>query len=165
MTAEVQTPLEYGLTSTSTFSIRKALLDDLRVMALMIGDLFAIESDFQIDYEKQFAGLKLLMEQEHSDILVAKYKNTAIGMVTMQRVISSAEGGYAGLVEDVIVKEEYRGMGIGSKLIEDIVTLAKTKGYVRLQLAADKANQPALDFYTKHGFRKTNMNNYHLTDF
>ena len=142
-------------------TVRKAQFDDLRVMAQLIGELFAIESDFAIDLEKQHAGLKLLFEEKDADILVAKYKNTAIGMVTMQRVISSAEGGYAGLIEDVIVSEAYRGMGVGSRLIEETASLARARGYVRLQLGADIDNAPALAFYLKHGFEKSNLNLYY----
>jgi ribosomal protein S18 acetylase RimI-like enzyme len=154
-----------GLTSDASFSIRKAQFDDLRVMARLIGELFAIESDFKSDFDKQYTGLKLLFRENNTDILVAKYRNTAIGMVTVQRVISSAEGGYAGLIEDVIVREEYRGMGVGSRLIERVVSLARERGYLRLQLAADKANHRALEFYTRHGFHKTHMNLYHLAGF
>lgn len=155
--------METGVTADPSFTVRKAQLDDLRVMARLIGELFAIESDFGIDFDKQYAGLKLLFKERNADILVAKYRNTAIGMVTVQRVISSAEGGYAGLIEDVIVREEYRGMGVGSRLIERVVSLAKERGYLRLQLAADERNTGALEFYGRHGFRRTHMNLCHLT--
>lgn len=158
-------PVEEGLTFDASFTVRKAQFDDLRVMARLIGDLFAIESDFKSDFDKQYAGLKLLFRDPNADILVAKYRNTAIGMVTVQRVISSAEGGYAGLIEDVIVREEYRSMGVGSRLIEHVVDLARVRGCLRLQLAADKANIRALEFYDRHGFRRTNMHLYHLTGF
>ena len=153
-----------AFTAQPEFSIRKAQLDDLRVMARLIGELFAIEADFKIDFKKQYAGLKLLFENAEADILVAKYKNTAVGMVTMQRVISSAEGGYAGLIEDVVVSEAYRGMGVGHRLIEAVGALAKERGYVRLQLGADSDNAPALEFYRKLGFEKSNLNLYYLRD-
>ena len=151
-----------ALTAQPEFSIRKAQLDDLRVMARLIGELFAIESDFKIDFKKQYAGLKLLFENGDADILVAKYKNMAIGMVTMQRVVSSAEGGYAGLIEDVVVSEAYRGMGVGHSLLEAVSGVARERGYVRLQLGADTDNAPALEFYRKHGFEKSNLNLYYL---
>ena len=142
----------------SEFTVRRAQLDDLRVMARLIGELFAIESDFRADSDKQYAGLKLLYEQHDAEILVAKHKNTAIGMVTMQRVVSSAEGGYAGLIEDVVVREGWRGQGIGSRLIGEAAALAKRHGYLRLQLGADAANAPALSFYEKLGFCRSNLN-------
>jgi ribosomal protein S18 acetylase RimI-like enzyme len=152
------------LTSVPAFSIRKAQFDDLRVMAPLIGELFAIETDFMFDRKKQYAGLKLLFEDPHVDILVAKYKNTPIGMVTMQRVVSSAEGGYAGLIEDVIVSENYRGRGVGRSLLQQLIALASKKKYARLQLAADRANSSALDFYKALGFRTTRLNVHHLFD-
>jgi ribosomal protein S18 acetylase RimI-like enzyme len=133
-------------------------------MARLISELFAIESDFTVDIKKQHAGLKLLFEQPDADILVAKYKNAVIGMVTMQRVVSSAEGGYAGLVEDVVISENYRSMGVGRTLITELITLASQKKYARLQLAADRANSRALDFYKSLGFCTTNLNIHHFID-
>lgn len=160
----LQEVLNTALTEDVAFCIRKAQLDDLRILVKLLGELFAIESDFKADFDTQYRGLKLLFDTPHCDILVAKYKNSAIGMVTVQRVISSAEGGYAGLIEDVVVNERYRGRGVGHSLIEAVITLAKEKGYVRLQLGADVGNLPALSFYQKRGFRQTSLNLYHLTD-
>lgn len=34
-----------------------------------------------------------------------------VGMITVQKLISTAEGGYVGLVEDVIIEPEVRGKG------------------------------------------------------
>jgi len=141
--------------------IRKAHFDDLRVMARLVGELFAVETEYAADFESQYGALKLLFQERHSDLFVAKHRNGIIGMATLQRVVSTAEGGYAGLVEDVVVSAEYRGMGVGSLLIEAVAALASERGYLRLQLAADTANTPALAFYEARGFRPTRMNLYY----
>lgn len=145
-------------------SIRKAQFDDLRVMAHLISQLFIIESDFSVDYEKQYNGLKLLFNESHATILMAKHKNNAIGMITMQRQISTSEGSYVGVIEDLIVDEGFRKMGIGTLLIESIMEIAHEYGFSRIQLAADKENTKALNFYHKRGFSKTNLNIYRFND-
>jgi ribosomal protein S18 acetylase RimI-like enzyme len=82
-------------------------------------------------------------------------------MVTMQRLISSAEGDYIGQIEDLVVDEEYRKMGVASRLLNKIRVIAQEHKYKRIQLAADMDNSNALAFYNRRGFNKTNLNIYH----
>ncbi|MBU1659529.1 GNAT family N-acetyltransferase [bacterium] len=142
-------------------SIEQAKEEDLSQMAELLSVLFAIETDFMIDYKKQYAGIKRLFEHESSDLLVAKYENKVVGMLTMQRLISSAEGDYVGQIEDLVVYEQYRKMGVGSRLINKMRNLAHEHGYKRIQLAADVNNQNAQQFYNRRGFNKTHLSIYH----
>jgi ribosomal protein S18 acetylase RimI-like enzyme len=141
--------------------IRRAQFDDLKSMSRLIAQLFAIETDFITDFEKQYRGLKLLFEDCCADLFVAKYRNNVVGMVTMQRLISSAEGGHSGLVEDLIVDERFRKIGVGTRLMHSLYEQAEAKGYARLQLSADRYNEPALEFYGSLGFVETNLHRYH----
>jgi len=137
--------------------------DDLTKMAELIGVLFEIEKDFTIDFDKQLAGITKLYAYEGAELLVAKYEGQVVGMVTMQRLISSAEGDYIGQIEDLVVHEKYRKMGVGSRLINKIRFIALEEyGYKRVQLAADMDNTNAMKFYTRRGFNRTNLNIYHL---
>lgn len=142
-------------------TIELAQRDDLEEMAKLLSVLFAIEKDFNIDFNKQLSGITKLFEHESSDMLVAKYEGHVVGMVTMQRLISSAEGDHVGQIEDLVVREEYRKMGVGSRLINKMRTLAQDHGYKRIQLAADVDNSNALKFYNRRGFHKTNLSVYH----
>ncbi|MBU1995507.1 GNAT family N-acetyltransferase [bacterium] len=142
-------------------SIEKASKEDIPQMAKLLSVLFAIESDFTFDYEKQFAGISRLYECEGADMLVAKYEGKVVGMITMQRLISSAEGDYIGQIEDLVVEDEFRRMGVGSRLINKMRSIAQEYGYKRIQLAADVDNKNALEFYNRRGFVKTHLNIYH----
>jgi len=143
--------------------IEEASADDLTQMARLIGVLFQIEKDFSIDFDKQLAGITKLYAAEGTILLVAKYEGKVVGMVTMQRLISSAAGDYIGQIEDLVVDEAYRKMGVGSRLINKIRFIALQEyAYQRVQLAADMDNTNALHFYTRRGFRRTNLNVFHL---
>lgn len=48
--------------------------------------------------------------------------------------------------------EEYRGLGIGTQLMKEMLTLLKDKGYGRVSLAVQKANY-AVRMYDKVGFK------------
>ncbi len=138
-------------------NIRKAQLDDVIPMAKLLGELFAIEDDFSIDSEKQIRGLQLLLKTDHCRVLVAESLGQVIGMISIQGVISSAMGERVGLIEDMIITHEFRGQGIGKQLLMTMIEESKRLGYSRLSLAADKRNDPAIDFYRTLGFETSNM--------
>ncbi|MBR4542027.1 MAG: GNAT family N-acetyltransferase [Lachnospiraceae bacterium] len=52
---------------------------------------------------------------------------------------------------------EYRGQGIGTQLMKDMLALLKKKGYERASLAVQKANYAVL-MYEKVGFRTVDEN-------
>jgi ribosomal protein S18 acetylase RimI-like enzyme len=47
----------------------------------------------------------------------------------------------------------YRGKGIGTKLMQEICTLASINGYKTISLSVDPSN-PALRLYERFGFQK-----------
>jgi ribosomal protein S18 acetylase RimI-like enzyme len=141
----------------SFVSIRPAATSDIAGMSLLLSQLFAIESDFTPDDEKQRRGLKLLLETAGAQILVAESRGRLVGMVTMQSLVSTAEGGPVGLVEDLIVDRDHRQRGIGAGLLDQLQQWARGIGLSRLQLAADKTNGAALEFYRKVGWEQTSL--------
>lgn len=52
----------------------------------------------------------------------------------------------------ISVKKAYRGLGIGTKLLETILKVANAQGYQRISLSVQKANQ-ALRLYQRLGFQ------------
>jgi L-amino acid N-acyltransferase len=64
-----------------------------------------------------------------------------------------AAQGYRKTVElTIYVDSQYRGSGIGSKLMQTIIEQAKADGYHVMLGAIDAANQPSIDFHKKFGF-------------
>ena len=140
-------------------SIRTAKPSDIPQLVELLKALFTIEADFDFDQDKQTCGLNLLLKSEKDCILVAELlsDNRALGMCTVQTLISTAEGGQVGLLEDLIVAADFRNQGIASKLVTEAVNWAERQGLKRLQLLADKNNQPALSFYEKQGWQLTQL--------
>lgn len=52
----------------------------------------------------------------------------------------------------LIVKEDYRGQGIGGKIIDHLIKNAKQLGFNELSLGVDCSNEVARHLYTKKGF-------------
>jgi GNAT superfamily N-acetyltransferase len=139
--------------------IRPAEPGDISGMCALLEDLFSLESDFHPEAGKQRHALSLMIGDRsgNSFVLVAQSGAEIAGMATVQTLVSTAEGGRSGLVEDVVVKKEYRGCGIGTRLLDGIISWARQQHLRRLQLLADRSNQRALDFYQGRQWITTNL--------
>lgn len=128
-------------------------------MVLLLQALFAIEEDFTPDADRQRRGLTRFLDGcgKHRAILVAEDDGQVIAMATIQILISTAEGGPVGLVEDVVVQEDHRGRGVGRRLMAALCEWAEERGLTRLQLLADRTNFGALDFYNQTGWVPTRL--------
>lgn len=144
-------------------TIREARPGDIDALTELLGLLFALEADFAVDAGRQRSGLELMMGKGQMGkgqprlVLVADSEGSVVGMATAQLLISTAEGGPALLVEDVVVLPQARGKGIGRALLERIESWGLRLGATRLQLLADKDNAPASTFYHACGFAPTNL--------
>lgn len=143
----------------SPLVIRKARREDVPALCELLEELFSIEKDFSHNPEAQTSGLRLLVDDPsgRSLILVAEEGSEVIGMCSVQLVISTAEGGWAGIVEDLVVREDKRNSGIGTRLLTEVGDWCREKGVARIQLLCDWDNRPALDFYAVNGWRATNL--------
>ncbi len=137
--------------------IRQASLDDIPHLTTLLKILFSIEEDFTFNEAKQRSGLQQIIDNELSCVFVAEHGGSIIGMCTGQLTVSTAEGGPALLVEDVVVAEEWRSQGIGRRLMDEIYRWGLQMRVSRLQLLADKANTHALGFYRSIGWTTTQL--------
>lgn len=139
-------------------TIRQAKPEDSEALLALLNQLFEIESDFSFDEDKQRKGLELMLAGGGGRcVLAAEKEGGVVGMVTVQTLISTAEGQAVGLIEDLVVRNGQRGLGIGKKLLAEIEVWAARQGLSRLQLLADRDNHPALRFYENSGWSKTQL--------
>jgi ribosomal protein S18 acetylase RimI-like enzyme len=138
-------------------TVRPAETTDVATLVALLRQLFAIEEDFRIDEERQRRGLAMLLENPQALILVAEAAGRVIGMCSGQLLVSTAEGGPALLMEDLVVAEGFRGCGAGRLLVSAMADWAARRGASRLQLLADRNNSRALSFYQAIGWQTTNL--------
>ena len=137
--------------------IEPATLDDLPELTDLLRDLFQQEADFQPDPEKQMRGLRLILEQPaRGRIFVLRNERMIIGMINLLITISTAEGGFVLVLEDLVVHREHRGSGDGSRLLEHAIGFAREKNFLRITLLTDNPEEMR-KFYLKHGFVESDM--------
>ncbi len=144
---------------TEHIAIRAARPCDISRMAELLDDLFSLEKDFAPDVEKQVHGLSTLVADPsgRACVMVAERAGVVIGMATVQTLISTAEGGRVGFVEDVVVHSGHRGAGIGTRLLAEVAVWGRNRGLKRLQLLADLDNHDAVTFYVGRRWSLTRL--------
>ena len=141
-----------------SIEINFATAEDLPQLAGLLAELFTLETDFLPDRDKQLHGLKLILDNPQlGRLFVLRDDGKVLGMANALVTVSTAEGGNVLLLEDVIVRREQRGNGLGKMLVEHVLAWAKAQGMTRTTLLADKGNAAALEFYRKLGFADSRM--------
>jgi GNAT superfamily N-acetyltransferase len=139
-------------------TITPATLADLAQLADLLAVLFAQEADFTPDRARQERALALILTTPQSGaIFVAREDGELLGMVSLLFTISTAEGGQACWLEDLVVRAPRRGQGIGALLLGHAVGFARAQGFARITLLTDRLNAGARRFYARHGFDESAM--------
>ncbi len=140
------------------YTIEPATLDQLPEITELLFDLFSEETDFEANREKQMRGVKLILEHPNRGrIFVLQKDGRIFGMINLLFTISTAEGGFVILLEDLVVHRQHRGMGYGSALLKHAIEFAKQKEFLRITLLAENDRHPSVEFFKKHGFYKSAM--------
>lgn len=138
--------------------VRRAEIGDVATLCSMLGLLFGQETDFHPDPEKQERGLRMILEQpEVGQIFCAENTDGIVGMASILFSVSTAEGGRVAWLEDMIVHPDWRGAGVGKRLLRQAITAAQDAGCKRITLLTDLTNENAMKFYAQAGFVRSGM--------
>lgn len=80
-----------------------------------------------------------------------------LGMINLLFTLSTAEGGFVILLEDVIVHRDFRSKGYGARLLEHSIEYARKKDFLRITLLTDRVNEEGQKFFKLHGFFESKM--------
>ncbi len=105
---------------------------------------------FSNNFDKQINTSYL---SDPSSITIVSVDNDTVTGVASLHVIKKLTR-TLGLIEDVAVNENYRGKGIGKKLVEKLIVIASEKNCDKTVLNSSKKNS---EFYKKLGFEKNEI--------
>jgi len=133
----------------SEIEIREIGEDDLEKGFLETLDFLRNASDLDKNKAKEI--LKKIKQNPNHIIHVAVDNSKIIGSITLfieQKFVH--DGGLAGHIEDVVVRKDYEGKGIGLKLVRSMLERAKEKNCYKTIL---DCNDNVKQFYEKIGFK------------
>lgn len=82
--------------------------------------------------------------------VVCDYQNEIIGFAFIRHTRIKHVGDLG-----IVVRENFRGMGIGSKLMNSLIALARREGLRKIRLIVSADNHRAIKLYKKFGFKIT----------
>lgn len=118
------------------------ILDFVKQLALYEKEPESVTTNIE-EYEKCF-------KEGIFEAIIAKKGSQAVGMALFYNTFSTWKGKMIYL-EDFIVLEEYRRMGIGEKLFDTFISIARKKGAKLVKWQVLDWNTSAVDFYLKKG--------------
>ena len=126
---------------------------DLPQLVELLALLFDQEAEFQPDAGKQAVALKMILSDPvRGRIYVAREGRRVVAMASLLFTVSTAEGGKAAWLEDLVVHPDHRRQGTGQKMLAYVVAQARAEGVLRVTLLTDMQNERAQALYRRAGF-------------
>ncbi len=125
---------------------------DIGFVTYLHGILYSGEYGYGLAFESYVAkGLHEFVTNHNpgkDGVWVCEHNDRIIGfLLLMDRENFSAQ------LRFFIIKPEYRGIGLGKKLMDELMTLLRTNGYKHIYLWTTHEQQAAAYLYMKRGFR------------
>jgi GNAT superfamily N-acetyltransferase len=141
-------------------NFRKATENDIFIIVEMMADdlLGKKRENFQtplpISYINAFK--KINADENQELIVLENEKLEVIGTLQLSFIqYISYCGGIRAQIENVFIRKEQRGLGIGKKMFEWAINRAKEKNAHMVQLTSNKVRSRAIKFYENLGFKAT----------
>ncbi len=152
-----------------SFIIRDARKADMPSVLGLIKELAEFENEPNaVIIDKEYLIQEGFKPNPSFQVFVAELNNEIVGMVLFYPRFSTWKGKTLHL-EDLIVKQNKRGLGIGKALYTKFLNYAYTQIVNRVEWVVLDWNKPAIEFYKKSGatifddWRTVQMNKEQLT--
>jgi GNAT superfamily N-acetyltransferase len=135
-----------------TLAIRPATRTDLPLIAQFIRDLAEYERlAHEVRFDEAVLGERLFGERPYAEVLIGEIDGTPQGFALFFHNFSTFEGRPGIYLEDLFVRPEARGSGLGKALLQRLAQLAVERGCARLEWWVLDWNEPSIGFYTSLG--------------
>jgi ribosomal protein S18 acetylase RimI-like enzyme len=98
--------------------------------------------------------LEELIDSPSNHMLVARDGTIPIGFVNFLIRKTVLHRSPSGLIDELIISDEYRGKGIGRRLISEVIQRCRNQGCCELEVSTLMSNQKARSFYRECGFNE-----------
>ncbi|MDE2596191.1 MAG: GNAT family N-acetyltransferase [Sphingomonadales bacterium] len=137
-----------------TITIRPAVPADLPLILQLIRDLADYEQlADEVRFDPAMLGEHLFGTRPMAEVVIGEVDGAAQGFALFFHNFSTFEGRPGLYLEDLYVRPEARGGGLGKALLVHLAGLAVERGCARLEWWVLDWNAPAIGFYRKLGAR------------
>ena len=137
-----------------SLSIRSATPADISLIGQFIRDLAEYEKlAHAVRFDEAVMAQKLFGPRPFAEVLIGEIDGTAQGFALFFHNFSTFEGRPGIYLEDLFVRPDARGSGLGKALLAKLAALAVERDCARLEWSVLDWNTPAIDFYKALGAR------------
>jgi len=94
---------------------------------------------------------KYIFKEKMVEVIIAEYDNKPAGFALYFYNFSTFLGKPGIYIEDLFVKPEFRGKGLGKHFLSYLAKLVQERNYGRLEWACLNWNEPSIKFYKSQG--------------
>jgi GNAT superfamily N-acetyltransferase len=139
-------------TKVPEFAIREALPGDVSLILSFIRDLARYEKLLhEVAATEETLQKSLFGERKAAEVLIGEMKGEPVCFALFFHNYSTFLGQQGIYIEDLFVKPQMRGLGIGKAMFAHIARIAKERGCGRLDWWVLDWNGPAIGFYKSLG--------------
>ena len=133
-------------------SIRTAVRADLPLIAQFIRDLAEYEKlSHEVRFDEAVLGDRLFGARPYAEVLIGEIDGAPQGFALFFHNFSTFEGRPGVYLEDLFVRPEARGSGLGKALLAALAQIALERDCARLEWSVLDWNDPAIAFYNALG--------------
>ncbi len=138
-------------------TIRPATLDDEQAVLDLIEQLFDPPGGRPPEYsrERGRTGFRWAVSEPHADVLLVLDGKDLVGLSSVYQDIQSIRFGPRCWLQDLVVRDDRRGQGIGGQLLQASASWARGRSSTHLELASGAARSDAHRFYASRGMTQS----------
>ncbi|HVO10274.1 MAG TPA: GNAT family N-acetyltransferase [Vicinamibacteria bacterium] len=134
--------------------IEPATAEDVPLVLRFIRELAQYERlEHQVVADEALLRRELFGERPGAEVLIARDQHEPLGFALFFHNFSTFVGRRGLYLEDLYVRPEHRGRGVGAALLRRLARLAVARGCGRFEWAVLDWNAPAIGFYRRLGAR------------
>ena len=140
----------------AAYTVRQIKVDDvsrLRELLKVFGTAFEDADSYENNPPSE-TYLKGLLESDNFIALIALQNETVVGGLVAYELRKFEQQRSEVYIYDLAVASEHRRRGIATKIIHELMTIAKQRGAYVIYVQADLGDEPAIALYTKLGARE-----------
>ena len=133
---------------------------DIKIEKMAITDLNNIKDNLNNDFDDfwNYTILKEEIESNNSMYIVAKIDSELVGFAGIKIIMDEAD------IMNVVTKKTFRNKGIGTLLLENLISIAYELQLSSISLEVNEENSPAIHLYEKFRFKNLGIRKNYYQD-
>lgn len=143
--------MKYIDTKIKGFRLRNSITEDVDLILSLIKEMAIYENMLNEVIATKESIMESIFEKKQAEAMIAEFNGKPIGYVLYFFNYSTFVGRSGFYLEDIYIKKEYRGMGLGKEIFKVISKIAYENGCKRMEWSCLNWNTPSIKFYKSLG--------------